>query len=315
MRHIITLLTVLLFVTATGPLAAQTAPPAPPVRGEDVLQRGVTAATNGDLEQAIFDFSLFILLNPTDARGYYLRGITYFNNEDDEEALANYAQALRFSEELPQLRANILTDRSQLYQTQNNPEAALADLNGVIELQPSSEAYLQRGLFQLSASAFEEAVADLDSAIELAPQAQPALFLYRALAKEGLQNQSDAASDYLAWINAINQQPMDEAALESGDTVTLSMSQSVVYRIPFQAKRGEEINMMARNVGGDIDPLLVILAPDGTPLVGNDDVLLGRNPTSVVTGFTAPQSGSYTVLVTHSISGYTGSVEVMLETR
>lgn len=315
MRQLTAILIVLLLITVAAPAAAQTAPPAPPAPGAELLQRGIEAANDGDVERAILDFSLYILLNPTDASGHYLRGIAYFSIEQDDEALASYNQALRFSEDLPQLRANILTDRSQLYQAQNDLEAALDDLSAVVELQPSTETYLQRALFQLSASAFEESVADLDSAIELTTSAQPVLYLYRALAQDGLQNTSAAASDYLEWVNGISQQTTDEDQLESGAAVTLQMAQSVVYRIPFQAKRGEEINLMARNVSGDIDPLIVLIAPDGTPLVGNDDVLLGRNPTAVVTGFTAPQSGSYEVLVTHSVSGYSGNVEVLLETR
>jgi hypothetical protein len=263
----------------------------------------------------VVDFSLFILLNPTDARGYYLRGLSYFSLDDLDAAVDDMTRALRYSAPLPELHASVLATRSEFYAMRGEDEAAIGDLDALIAIRPSSEAFMQRAILRLSGAAFEEAVTDLDEAIDLAAGAQPQLYFYRAHAQDALQNTAAAASDYFAWVTGIGERTTDEGPLESGGALTLQMAQSLVYHIPFRVKRGDRINVLARNVGGDIDPLVVILSPDGTPLIANDDVRVGRDTNALVSGYEAPEAGSYHLLVTHSITGYNGRVQVLLETK
>lgn len=315
MRHLAALLIVLGTLAATAPAFAQSSPTVPIGIAGEALSRGGDAADAGDFERAVLDFSLFILLNPTDARGYYMRGLSYYYMDDVDSAVTDMTSALRYSEALPELHASVLATRSEFYAMRGENAAAVGDLDALIAIRPSSEAYFQRGILRLATAAFEQAVADIDEAIDRATDADPLLYLYRAYAQDGLQNTAAAASDYLEWVNRIGGQTSDEEPLESGGALTLQMAQSLVYHIPFSAKRGAEINVLARNVGGDINPLVVILAPDGTPLVANDDARAGRDTNALVSGYEAPESGDYHLLVTHSFAGYDGSVQVLLETR
>jgi len=316
MRHLAALLLAFSIVAVTMPVTAQEQEPVLPAGiAPELLARGRDALEAENFEQSILDFSLYILLNPTDARGYYLRGLGYYNLQDLDSAVDDLTFGLRYSEDVPELRAALLGTRSEFYTLLGDDTAAIQDLDALIAIHPSPEAFAQRAILRLSGSAFEEAVTDLDEAIDLASGNQPALYFYRAHAQDALQNQRAAASDYLEWVNGMSQQTTDEGPLESGGAVTLQMAQSLVYRIAFDAQQGDEINVLVRAVAGDIDPLLVLLAPDGTPLVGNDDARVGRDTNAVVTGYEAPEAGAYHLLVTHSISGYNGRVQVLLETR
>lgn len=316
MRHLTALVLVFVIVAVTMPVAAQEqAPEIPDGVAPELLTRGRDALEAENFEQAIIDLSLYILLNPTDPRGYYLRGLGYYSLDDLDPAIDNMTQGLRYSEAIPELHASLLATRSEFYAVSGDDASAVEDLDALIAMRPSPEAYAQRALLRLSGSAFEEAVSDLDEAIDLAEGSQPALYFYRAHAQDALQNQQAAASDFLEWVNGIGEQTADEGPLESGGEVTLQMAQSLVYRIDFDAKRGDEINVLVRAIAGDINPLLVLLAPDGTPLVGNDDARLGRDTNAAVVGYEAPEAGAYHLLVTHSISGYSGRVQVLIETR
>ena len=316
MRHLAALLLILASLAVTLPVSAQEQAPAVPADvAPEVLARGRAAVDAENFEQSIVDFSLYILLNPTDPRGYYLRALSYYTLQDLDSAVDDLTHGLRYSEAIPELHASLLATRSEFYVLLGDDPSAITDLDALIAIRPSPEAFAQRAILRLSGSAFEEAVADLNEAIDLTTDSQPALYFYRAHAQDALQNQRAAASDYLAWVNGIRQQTADEGPLESGGAVTLQMAQSRVYSIAFDADQGDEISVLVRAVAGDIDPLLVILAPDGTPLVGNDDARVGRDTNAVVIGYEAPSAGAYHLLVTHSISGYNGRVQVLLETR
>ena len=316
MRHLAALLFALFLVTAALPAAAQDAAPALPGGvAAGLLDRGRSAADADDFEQSLVDYSLFIWLNPTDVRGYFLRGISYYNLQNLDDAIADMTAGLRYSEGVPELHASLLATRSEFYMEAGDDTAAIADLDALIALRPSPEAFTQRAILRLSGSAFEEAIMDLNEAIDRASVNQPALYFYRAHAQDALQNQSAAASDYFEWVNGIGQQTADEGILESGSAVTLQMAQSLVYHIAIDANAGDEITVLVRAVAGDIDPLLVILGPDGTPLVGNDDARVGSDINAVVTGYEAPEAGAYHLLVTHSITGFDGSVQVLFESR
>ena len=68
--------------------------------------------------------------------------------------------------------------------------------------------------------------------------------------------------------------------------------------------------LVATPIQQETDPVLVVLAPDGqTPLAASDDSTPNGHD-AVVSGLALPQTGTYTVLVTHSDSGLQGPVIV-----
>lgn len=315
MRQVIAFLIALALAT-TAPAFAQSQPPTGSTGiGGDILQRGRVSIESGDLEQALVDFSLYLLFNPTDSRAYFLRGITYFSLNQPERAIADMTLAIDYSADQPEVHAAALGSRAEFYARSGRTQAAIGDLDALIAVQPSPDAYIQRAVIHIGRSSFDNAVSDLSEAIALTGGGQPELYFYRAFAHDALEHQAEAASDYLEWINSIGAQTSDADPLESGAALTLQMSESRVYRIPFSVRRGDEIHILARNVGGDVDPLVVILSPDGEPLIASDDVRVGRDTNALVSGYKAPVGGNYQLLVTHSLTGYNGRVQVLYEAR
>jgi hypothetical protein len=58
----------------------------------------------------------------------------------------------------------------------------------------------------------------------------------------------------------------------------------------------------------------LLIAPDGTPLIFNDDVVpFGDSLDSIIADFEAPSDGTYTLIITHALGGSEGDVEVLVE--
>jgi hypothetical protein len=60
-----------------------------------------------------------------------------------------------------------------------------------------------------------------------------------------------------------------------------------------------------------VDPLLVLAAPDGQPLAGDDDS--GGELTPLIRAVPLPVTGTYTVLLSHGFGGSAGDVAVAVQ--
>ena len=60
-----------------------------------------------------------------------------------------------------------------------------------------------------------------------------------------------------------------------------------------------------------VDPLLVIIDANGNPLIASDDV--GSSADSLISNFQIPTDGQYTVVVSYSIRGSEGNINVTLD--
>jgi tetratricopeptide (TPR) repeat protein len=308
------LLLVLLMVTVA--VSAQDAEQAPdqllpePVALE-FYNRAREAINGEDYERAVLDLSTFILLNPTDGRAYYLRAASYATLGHADIAIDDLDHAVKFTDSLPDLQSASYSLRATLYAESGRNQEALDDLGEAVALTPNIELYQNRALLYLEELDYAAAVSDLDEAVNLGAD-HPAIFFYRATAQTALDHDVEAAADYYQWITGIQQQVTEEDEIGAGDSVTLDMEPSLVYSIPFDAERGQVINVVAANLSGDADPLVVLIGPDGEPLAGNDGTRSG-DTSAVISDFVAPERGSYSLLVTHSIEGYSGTVVVLLE--
>ncbi|MFO7323006.1 MAG: tetratricopeptide repeat protein [Chloroflexota bacterium] len=303
---------ILLIVTLAYPsmIRAQGRTPdeAPPV-APLFFQRARNAVENERYDQAVVDLSLFILFNPRDGRAYYIRGLSYQQLGQLDLAIDDLTRALEYSQHLPELQASIYATRAEYYATTGQVQRAIEDLDALIAIAPTPEAYANRALLHFSQAAFADAVSDLDEAISRQDENHPALFYFRARAKSELFDDEVAASDYLQWIIGIGQRTAEQQQLRPGDSITLDFAPSLVHSIPFSASVEDTINIVADNVAGDADPLLVIVDADGLALIGNDET--ARSGTSaVISGFHVPRDGDFNLLVTHSISGFNGQVIV-----
>ena len=214
-------------------------------------------------------------------------------------------------------------------------------LNRILVLQPDNlYANLFRGSSRLLRSANKErGIADLEKAIALAPQNADVRFVVadaytyglpdpqRALAEAkmaldwrldtprihailatahlALGDEAAAAFHLLQHIERVTTELVTAPALESGATLALDFVPGRVYAVAVPATAGETLTVVT-NSADFYDSILVLLAPNGSPVAGVDDY------DSYFAGFewTATESGSYRLLVTSFESIDTGALEV-----
>ncbi len=91
-------------------------------------------------------------------------------------------------------------------------------------------------------------------------------------------------------------------ALTAGSTVvgTLNAGQPALD-YPLSLAAGETVTITMERMSGDLDPLLVLLDPEGVELARNDDAVPQAGDSDLnaqIAGFSAPRSGTYTVRAT-----------------
>ena len=318
MKKIAGLLVLLAFtLTAALPAAAQQADPGTAqqpilqVTAPDLYQRAQTALDAQEYDRAVRDYSLFILLNPTFSVAYYERAHSHIGLNDLDSALADINHALRISQTnaSPEFGAALYLLRGDIEAQQRRFDDALADYTQSLALNQTPETLLNRGLVYAARSDFQSALTDLDNAIGL-DSSNPLYYLYRGQLNTAVQNLQGAGADYLDFFNLVSE-PQDGAEIKTGQAITLPVEQGVVYRVPFVGKAGQFASARATGESDSIDPLMVLLDPDGNALAGDDDG--GGNLTALIFDYELPEDGRYTLLVGHSFGGFTGNVRVQLQ--
>ncbi len=137
---------------------------------EAYFNRGVARAQLLDFQGAIEDYTQALQLDPSHSKAYYRRGLARQALGDPQGAIADFSRAIA-------LRA-----------TQGEePSGAVAT--------DQAELYLQRAAAYLSSNALEAALADCEQALRLNPELALAYF-YRGLARQGLRDPAGALSDF-----------------------------------------------------------------------------------------------------------------------
>jgi hypothetical protein len=91
--------------------------------------------------------------------------------------------------------------------------------------------------------------------------------------------------------------PTGGADLVYGDVTTGEISNDAPQvQFTFNASAGDVISIALTATGGNLDPLLIVLGPDGNEVARNDDGGEGRN--SFLESFTIPANGTYTIVAT-----------------
>ncbi len=139
-----------------------------PLPGADAFDRAQQALRAQDYDRAALEASLFILLNPSYSRGYYLRGVIYAQTGDYARALADLDRAAAFPAPDTALSVSLYSIRSLLHAQQGDAEAALADLNTGIEVVPDAAVlFVSRADLYAAVDELDAALADYDRALEL----------------------------------------------------------------------------------------------------------------------------------------------------
>ncbi len=166
------------------------------VVGVDIFERAGQAFDAGDFEQAITDYSLFILLNPTFSQAYFQRGVSYTQLNDYEKALADLTSSLALPQPSPDFTVRAYSVRAFIYQELANLDAALKDLNAAVAASPQqADGYYWRGQFYLEQNQIDAALADFSKVIEYAPDTANA-YAYRGAIYLQKKEYASAATDY-----------------------------------------------------------------------------------------------------------------------
>jgi len=141
----------LLLLSASGTHAQD------PVSADEYSQRGITSFEKNNLEGAIADFTKAIELNGHQLEYcYYFRGVALYRRGHRDEAIADLSKAITLKQ-----HPRFFSDRGNLLAQKGDLDGAVADLNRAIEIEPRyAKAYGDRGIVRLMRG--EDAAAELD---------------------------------------------------------------------------------------------------------------------------------------------------------
>ena len=270
---------------------------------------GALLETDDPTEQLAY-YERAIELDPDTAYYYRLRAFAYYALEDYEAALSDFDRAIELEPDNP----NAYVDRAFAHQDLGDDEAALADFTQAIELDPDYQyAYQSRGWAYITAGDYEAAIEDFEIALELDEDDRWS-YLGRATAQLEIGEIAASAQDYATYVELTEAFRFDGPNLRYGRSESVPMSEGNVYYLPLQAQSGDVLTITALADTPEVDPLVLLLAPDGTPLAGNDDIdAASGNYSAQIPAFEIPRSGTYTVVVTHAGGGSTGTVTISVE--
>lgn len=261
-----------------------------------------------NLDQALADLGTSIEAVPDQPDSYFTRAIVYQETGDLEKALADWDQVL----ELVPDNVASLTNRAGVLTALERYDDAIEDYSRLIALQPDSDAfYAGRAALYNVQEQPELALADINRAIELNSQ-DAGYYLQRGAFYSQLDRRRESAANFMVWIQAIRQ-TNDTRSIDliPGSSELFLMAQGDVFTMTFEAVADQVVSLTATSPEETpVDPLLVVLDPDGEPLIADDDS--GGRFDAALT-FTASVSGRYTVLLSHAGGNPNGPVRVKLE--
>jgi tetratricopeptide (TPR) repeat protein len=135
--------------------------------GEELVNRGIEKAKDGDLDGAIANFDRAIELNPNDDVPYYNRAQAKRLKKDTAGAIADYTRAIELGSTNPAASNN----RGNARVENNDRDGAIADFTRAIELKPDyARAYYNRAVAKKAKGDASGAAADFKRAQELDPK-------------------------------------------------------------------------------------------------------------------------------------------------
>ena len=157
---------------------------------EAYLLRGRANLALTRLEPAIQDFTNVVRLQPGSTEPFVDRAMAHLAQENYQAVIADCGEALtRDSRLAPAYNLRAIA----LRQIGNVPQA-LQDLNRAVEIAPDESNYFQRGATYQLMGEHRLAIADLDQVIALIPSS-PMGYLARAKSREALGDLAGARSD------------------------------------------------------------------------------------------------------------------------
>lgn len=296
--------------------------------------RAFAFAQLGDFDRAIDDYTRAVTIRPYDWTTYTLRANLYLQTGDLAQANLDFDQAIylnpRYTEAYAgkavlnmQLSDQTLADIYQgIYEAlqasfggdDNENIDILTDTIDAVDARSTPAelgyAYYNRANTYIRTGDWDNALEDMNEAITLQPAMQD-YYMARGFIYSETGEMALAAPDFYERMTLIELNPVD-GTIDLGETVPVAMDYGTVARLTFEGQAGQQVTITARDSLGDgVDPLLVLLDADGTPVVGNDDG--GGELDALINNFELPEAGTYTAVISHANGGFVGTINVSLK--
>jgi tetratricopeptide (TPR) repeat protein len=159
-------------------------------RADKVFQKGMALLGPGRYQDAIAQFTGAIAIWPKHAQAFLQRGNARQILNQTDAALSDYAMALNVDPNL----APVYTARGIIFLTRGDVPQALMEFDQSIRVQPTVDAYYQRGQIHYRSGEFQQAIDDYDRAIGIGRD-MPYVYLARAIAKGSMGDIKGAERD------------------------------------------------------------------------------------------------------------------------
>jgi hypothetical protein len=134
----------------------------------------------------------------------------------------------------------------------------------------------------------------------------------RASANLVLNNEQQAAQDFANAIQVRTSEDVDVEPLVDAAPLQLTLTFGRTFHVPFEAQSGQKLTINVTNVNPDeVDPVVMLVSPDDVPLVFNDDAS-DETMDAEIMEYSLPESGIYTVIVSHANGGSEGNITITI---
>jgi hypothetical protein len=184
------------------------------------------------------------------------------------------------------------------------------------QVQMDEYEYFNLALAHQNGGEYNEAIADYTRSIELNDDIS-ASWLNRGVAYEQLGQISRALSDFNRYMMRDGIVVTNIPTTQTSHNFNIYMSEGYRYDFPIDLRAGDVLNIeVLSEEDGLVDPIILLVNANGSPVAGNDDVLrqdgsyISMN--AYIQNYEVSRSGIYTLYVSHAGGGSYGDIEVQI---
>jgi tetratricopeptide (TPR) repeat protein len=279
-----------------------------PINADAWFSRAYAYTELGQLDDSIADYTQSLALDPDNQYAYGNRGYAYYLQSDFDSAIADYTRGLEIDDSLSWILAN----RAYAYYDNGDLDLARVDAETLIE-QGAADGYMVMAGIVEAEGDYQAAIQNYSQAILIEPMYANA-YVGRGFNLWQLGDFEDSAPDFYQWLvlSGQNVETLDAEVIEF--PFTLEFDGANYYQLPLEGGVGVELNVTAVAEEVTIDPLLILLDSDDTPIYADDDTGGGEfGLDATITDFPLPSVEGYTLIIGYSGGGSSGRAEVTVE--
>ncbi len=277
------------------------------VEGWDV--RGYVNALQGDYDAALEAYSEVIELDPDNGRAYEGRGHALLSLGDYRRSIRDYDRALELDVFDP---IELYYGRAFAQAALGNYEEALVDYDAALAINLRPDILVNRAEVYFALGDYETALLEYQRILELNTEYNA--YCYMGIARIGERTEQldlslEAANE---WVAIMQQYELfTEGELPSSERATFEVSFEQQWAIAYAQYDTAAIIATAFSQSGDIDPVLMLLDPNGEVVAFNDNSFeLDGRDARIGYGVRIPDI--YTVIVTYIGDNSVGDVQLVM---